>query len=423
VAWETAAGAADFGRGDLNNDRRTGGDGKRPFDLDANGRRDGRLEVPVVARERIFDEAGLTDVAIACYYAYSSVYTGNEAARDLLLQPYREQGHCGEGTEVTVSASFPAVVVAGSPETFEITVLDLDGQPVPGLYVAVEVSGGTVGRSSGETDGGGKFRTQATINPGASSIAVTATVREAPEGEVIDVVSRSATAAGLGTVTLLRRWSGVVETALPHFRVTAAFTHNGSSPAPVFQNWEENVPATQVDFSDLTANLVARGSGSFDGVSATAEAQGTRTETVRIVDGRFVGVVQSTSFSARASMTNPPAASVSLAKAWAGADIQSCFDFRVDGAGVRYVLELTGSSSNSMHVGARLIGGGTLVDYSTGGAAHALSREGVLGVGASTFCVYLTGQALWESHRRTQLQTEIDGHLDVRFTLEPVPPP
>lgn len=427
AAWETAAGAADFGRGDLNNDRHTGGDGKRPFDLDANGRHDDRLEVPVAARERIFDEAALTDVAIACYYAYSSLYTGDEAARDLLLQPYREQGHCGKGTEVNVSASFPPIVVAGTPETFEITVLDLDGQPVPGLYVAVEVSGGTVGRSSGETDGGGKFRTQATINPGASSIAVTATVRDAPEGEVIDVVSRSATAAGLGTVTLLRRWDGLHDTALPRFGVWAQFGHAGKGPGFVFLDSDEDVPATQEDFSNLTASLAASGSGAFDGTSASAEAQGTRTETVRIIDGRFVGIVHSTSFSARTSMTNPPPATT-IAIVEAMADVRSCFDFKVDGGDVMYKLELTGSTAQTMVVAARLspIGySGRLVDYFSSGAAHALSREGVLlGAGRSyTFCVYLAGKAMWEAWRRTQIQTELDGQLDVTFTLEPVPPP
>ncbi len=434
MAWETAAGAADFGRGDLNNDRHTGGDGKRPFDLDANGSRDGRLEVPVLARERIFDEAGLTDVAIACYYAYSSLYTGDEAARDLLLQPYREQGHCGEGTEVTVSASFPEVVVPGTAETFEVTVLDLDGQPVPGLYVSIEVIGGTVSRGSGETDGRGRFTTQATLAPGASRITLIGTVREAPEGEVIEVLTRSANAAGLGTVRLLRRWDGLSETGLSHFRVLASFGHTASSPAHVFYDLDEDAPASQEDFSNRAASLTARGAGAYDGTSASAEAQGTHTETVRVLDGRFLGIVHSTNFSASVTMTNPPpypnpnpGSITHLATARGAADVASCVDFRVEGQDVRYVLELTGSTSKNMFVATRLTpigGGGRLVDYSASGASHAISRDGVLSAGGSyTLCVYLTGGALWESYRRTQIHTEIDGQLDVSFTLEPVPPP
>jgi hypothetical protein len=434
ATWETAAGAADFGRGDLNNDRHTGGDGRRPFDLDVNGLHDGRPEAQVMGRNRVFDEAGLTDVAIACYYAYSSLYTGDDAARDLLLQPYRERGDCGEGLPVAVSATFPGIVVPGTAETLELIAVDLDGQPVPALHVAVEAIGGTVSRASGETDGGGRFTTQATLAPGASRITLTATVREAPEGEVIEVLTRSANAAGPGTVRLLRRWDGLSETGLSYFRLVASFGHTAISSAHVFYDLDEDVPASQEDLSNRAASLTARGAGAHDGTSASAEAQGTHTETVHVVDGRFLGIVHSTNFSASVTMTNPPpypnpnpGSLTHLATANALAGVASCVDFRVEGHDVRYVLELTGSTPQSMHVATRLTpigGGGRLVDYSVSGASHAVSRDGVLSAGVSyTLCVYLSGGARWDSFRRTQIITETDGQLDVRFTLEPVPPP
>ena len=294
--------------------------------------------------------------------------------------------------------------------------------------------GGTVSRVSGETDGGGKFTTQATLAPGASRITLTATVREAPEGEVIEVLTRSANATGLGTVRLLRRWDGLSETGLSHFRVLASFGHTASSPAHVFYDLDEDAPASQEDFSNRAASLTARGAGAYDGTSASAEAQGTHTETVRVLDGRFLGIVHSTNFSASVTMTNPPpypnpnpGSITHLATARGAADVASCVDFRVEGQDVRYVLELTGSTSKNMFVATRLTpigGGGRLVDYSASGASHAISRDGVLSAGGSyTLCVYLTGGALWESYRRTQIHTEIDGQLDVSFTLEPVPPP
>jgi hypothetical protein len=195
----------------------------------------------------------------------------------------------------------------------------------------------------------------------------------------------------------------------------------------VFYDVDEDLPDSQEDFSSGTASLSASGSATFDGTSANADAQAEFSETIRFMDGRFVGLAQEASFSARASMTNPPAVSDALAEAYAGADGQSCFDFRVDGEDIRYVLELAGDSSKSMYVATRLFaidGGVMLVDYSTGGPVHALSREGVLSAGRSyTFCVYFAGKAVWESHRRTQIQTELEGRLDVNFTLAPLPPP
>ncbi|MEO7853378.1 MAG: Ig-like domain-containing protein, partial [Rubrivivax sp.] len=335
---------------------------------------------------------------------------------------------------VSLSATFPEAVLAGEAATFTVTAVDPSGQPSAGLHVGIEVDGGTVSRASGETDGSGMFTTQATLGPGSPRITLTATVREAPDGEVIEVLTRSATAPGPGSVRLLRRWDGLTETGLARFRVIASFGHDGRAPAQVFYDLDEDGPASQQDFSGRTVSLTARGTGAYDGTSASAEAQGTHTVTLRVVDGSLLGIDHGTRFSASATMTNPPpypnpvpGSITHVASAFGAADLQSCVDFRVEGQDVRYVLELTGSTAKSMFLATRLtpIGGGArLVDYSASGATHALSREGVLPSGGSyTFCLYLTGKALWESYRRVQLQSALDGQLEVRFTLVPVPPP
>ena len=95
-SFETAQGAVDFGRADLNNDGRTGGDTTRPFDLDADRViESGGVSVPILGEEQLFNESRLTDLEIVCYYAHSGMFTGDAVARDNLLAPYRQRGECG----------------------------------------------------------------------------------------------------------------------------------------------------------------------------------------------------------------------------------------------------------------------------------------------------------------------------------------
>ena len=85
---DTRTGATfDYSRFDLNGDGRTGGATRSRFDLDANvlpAWSSVTLEVEGVSVA--FDEARLTDLEILCYYAYSSVYDGDDDARGSILQ-------------------------------------------------------------------------------------------------------------------------------------------------------------------------------------------------------------------------------------------------------------------------------------------------------------------------------------------------
>jgi subtilisin family serine protease len=84
----------DWGRHDLNGDGFTGGSNRSPFDLDRVGStRYGRALLTTTVMQSIegktvrFDENGLTDLEILCYYAYSSLYTGTTAERARLVDP------------------------------------------------------------------------------------------------------------------------------------------------------------------------------------------------------------------------------------------------------------------------------------------------------------------------------------------------
>lgn len=83
-------GPRDWSRSDLNGDGFTGGLGTAPFDLDPNGSpRAGAPQLgtatTIDGSDLSFDENGVTDVQILCFYARSALYTGNTEQRDQLL--------------------------------------------------------------------------------------------------------------------------------------------------------------------------------------------------------------------------------------------------------------------------------------------------------------------------------------------------
>lgn len=181
LAFETALGAVDFGRADLNNDGRTGGETTRPFDLDLDRvRAASGVTATILGESFAFDETALTDVAILCYYAYSSLYTGSAEARDLLLEPYRELGQCGEVSEYSVSATLQGRMFAGVAVPLWVTVSDRDGA-VEGASISVTAEGGSAG--GGVTDVAGRMESSANIDPDAEFL--TLTIKASVDGEVV----------------------------------------------------------------------------------------------------------------------------------------------------------------------------------------------------------------------------------------------
>src|SRR5207253_448149 len=79
-AFATANGAVDYSRFDLNGDGSTGGAGKDRFDLDMDGAY-GTASATIEGVPVSYDETGVTDDDVLCYYAYSSLYRGDPAAR------------------------------------------------------------------------------------------------------------------------------------------------------------------------------------------------------------------------------------------------------------------------------------------------------------------------------------------------------
>jgi hypothetical protein len=80
-AFAASSGGVDFSRFDLNGDGRTGTAVRNPFDLDSDFFKD-ILTQNIEGETVSFDESGLTDMDLLCYYAYSSLFTGDTTLRE-----------------------------------------------------------------------------------------------------------------------------------------------------------------------------------------------------------------------------------------------------------------------------------------------------------------------------------------------------
>jgi len=214
LLWETESGAIDFGRADLNNDRRTGGLWSRQFDLDVDGSIEQGVIQSIAGERRQFDETALTDQEIVCYYAYSALYSGDPVARDLQLAPYRANGSCGAVSLFAADAIMPARMMAGVPEKLVVTVTGPDG-PVEGATIVVSADGGSAG--GGTTDADGSMQSTATLDAGNSALIVT--IRVFVGGELVGEVVKQA-------VAVLPATAGMFTGVFRHSNVSGATSVN-----------------------------------------------------------------------------------------------------------------------------------------------------------------------------------------------------
>ncbi|HUO71943.1 MAG TPA: S8 family serine peptidase [Solirubrobacteraceae bacterium] len=213
-AYFDPAGAAihptdrDYGRFDLNGDGFTGGDTKARFDLDRTGSHlwgtstlstvtQTILTIPVT-----FDETGVSDLQILCYYAYSPLYTGDRPFRDQQLGP-----RCLP--KLKLAATFASTAIPGTPQPLEISVRRPDfpaaGQsaPQPGVRIELSATGGTVGTASGTTDSAGTLSTTGTLASAASTITITITARAGAGGPILDQTTVHASSGSVSNIDVL----------------------------------------------------------------------------------------------------------------------------------------------------------------------------------------------------------------------------
>jgi len=147
---------------DLNGDGHIGGSDTAWFDLDINALPVYTTVMQTIGAEEVsFNEEAVTDFDVLCYYAYSDLYTGDEAQRDDLLQEI-----CNQPLFLIIEVDGPEELEANEFETIEIKLLDNSGsENLAGLFIKIiNVTGGSVSTQNGVTDSEGVFTTMVNLN-------------------------------------------------------------------------------------------------------------------------------------------------------------------------------------------------------------------------------------------------------------------
>jgi hypothetical protein len=263
----------DHSRFDLNGDGYTGAVGFERFDLDVN-------PVPqyttvsqnVEGRDTTFDETGVDDREILCYYAYSSLYQGDP---DLRRQYFA--GHAPPERFLLVTFEWGYVVYEGYASPLRIRagyITGVDSEErggvewTAGIDVSVAVTDGAASVTSGETDADGWFVTDVTANPGVEEIHVNVDVDD-----------------GLGQTELLSmsgnvRFAGVVAEI---GGLSATIEHQGRIRSPsgaqgalLFDEFESD-RADFFDGDDGSLTFERNNAGSFDHGEAVLQGRANAT--------------------------------------------------------------------------------------------------------------------------------------------------
>jgi len=299
----------DHSRYDLNGDGYTGAVGFEPFDLDVN-------ETPIFStvsqdiegRPTSFDETSLDDRQILCYYAYSSLYTGDEDLR----RQYFADDH-GQPQQYLVGAlEWEYVAYDGFASPLRVRAGYLseagtdrgDGEEpdwTAGIDVVIGVTGGAATVTSGETDADGWFDTTITPDSGVDELSITVDLDD-----------------GLGRTTVLEAGAEVIPAGIVvlhgdiHHNVEQASRIR--SPSGAQGAWLYDVTdGDGVDLADGASDELSfsrESSGSFDLGDRTLQARSSATmsgtNTTSASEGTSVTMTVSGTSTTTASIENVP---------------------------------------------------------------------------------------------------------------------
>ncbi len=170
---------ADYSRYDLNGDGFTGGSDKiTKFDLDINSPPAfTAFSQQVANKTRKFDESSVSDLEVLCYYAYTPLFSGDEAVRDSLLvdcpacDSVARDGTCPNLW--VIEADFPTFIQFTAPLHVRVGQQSDTGIVWrDGVEVQMLASGGTVSPTVSTTGSDGSLGVVATLANGADEIVI-----------------------------------------------------------------------------------------------------------------------------------------------------------------------------------------------------------------------------------------------------------
>jgi Subtilase family len=335
-AFDTANGALDYGRFDLNGDGHTGGATTSRFDLTIDHPAAWTTNATQTIRTLPvrFDETQLTDLQIACFYANSSLYTGDPTVRDQF-----DEERCLP--QLDLGATFPATVTAGAdaPLTLHLTRPDFPGGPVdqPGARLELSVVGGSIDDVTGLTGSGGEFATDARLLAPATTLTIHVVARAGPGGPVLAQKQVQASSTTAPHIELVERTGGASATGLAQAR---------SDDGEITFQETENSPHAAADFSPISGSAAvagsASGTGGFTGDKATVNSSGDIDLSIDTTSPAALGVHAAGSCSAAAMSVFHINSSDVTAIATGGAGFR--VRFKVVGGPMTYSLSITGAA-------------------------------------------------------------------------------
>jgi hypothetical protein len=343
-AFDTANGALDFGRYDLNGDGHTGGAGIGRFDLTTDrpaAWTDTATQTLLTLPVR-FDETKATDPQVLCFNANSSLYTGDPAVLDQF-----DAERCMPPLDLT--AAFPSTVTTGANAALTIHLRRPDflvgGQPIgqEGVRLELAVSGGSIDTVTGLTGPAGDFTTNARLLAPATTLTIDITARAGAGGPVLGTKRVQATSASAPHVELVRRRGGAsgqgIATARTDSGQDVSSQANGSGPPPD-------------DFSPFGASEgaagAAAGGGAFKGDEADFSASGSMDSHVDTTGAASVTIGGSGSCSASTHVKFQFAADDVTATAESGGGF--LVEFKVLGGPLQYSITGTGSDGGGVEL-------------------------------------------------------------------------
>lgn len=388
-------------RFDLNGDGITGGFATARFDLDGNGSY-GTVTQNADGNVLTFDENGVTDFDVVCYYAYSDLYNGDPDVRALYLVP----AHSGIYVEIQ---ELPERIPAGEP--FEMTVtaglVTARGGDPTGLIaidIDIDVDNGYADPSSGEIEPGGTFTTMVTLDEDENELFVEAWAELGDEE-----VNATGSALRFDEVEFVTRY------VFAGAEVFSTYCQDVGIPCQTIVQ----VPDFEIleDTTDLLDEMyMASGSGSGAGMQVMGEASATMVNNLDIGSTNFSGTTLEGSVDGTITLTNPNP-DIHSYQAQAGGWVEVDIEFNVWGEPAPFALSGTVSGQ---YYDVDLDGDDQIFECDSSDEPCAtISAGGLLEPGTYDLDLYVFAEGYIGSHEDTPhqgTQTE-SATIDVTFVV------
>ncbi len=399
----------DFSRYDLNGDNVTSSTSKSVMDLDVNGLPElGITNLTVGSTQLQLDESSVSDLDCLCYYAYSPLYDGDEAARDVLLS-----AKCGgdPGSYIVEIIGMPDRFPIGEAVAISVRAGLNTGSGIEyaaGVEVDLDIDNGEASPDFGVTDDSGFFTTMVTMDSGYNEITIEAGVE-------------SETAAGVATVSAVRpdQIEILSRTVYLSAEVFSAYCPDTGVLCPrVIENWQ---PIEDNGLAPFDDSIMQTGSATMAGMPHSGQASASAQTSLDLSGTDFSGMTCTASVDGEITLSNPNMDILSY-QAQADGWVEVEVEFVVWGEAASFSVS---GSVEAQYYDIELDGDETMfVCDSSDAPCGSLSGSGSLPAGEYDFDVFIEGGGFIWWHEDCQDCDVVsgtdsgDGNIDVTLSVQ-----